>query len=71
MRKHSMKSSVEEWLLTQYEEGDVTKGDLRVALMNRSLARDLWVEFCDSEDFVEDFQSQIRHFLEMIDEVDG
>ncbi len=66
-----MKASVEEWLLAQYEEEEITRGDLRAALLNRAVARDLWVEFCDSEDFVEDFQHHIERFLEMIDEVDA
>jgi len=61
---------MEEYFLSCYEEGSLTKEDLRKALVQKQLARDIWVEFCDSEDFVEDCQDQIERFLEMIDEVE-
>ena len=60
--------SMEEWLLAAYERGDLTKSEVRAASVDRRQARELWVEFCDSEDFVEDCQYQIEEFLKMIDE---
>ncbi len=69
-RKENMILDMEEYFLACYEEGSLTKGDLRAALLKKGLARDIWVEFCDSEDFIEDCQSQIEKFLEIIDEVD-
>jgi len=59
---------MQEWLLAAYENEDLTKSELRTAVMDKRQARELWVEFCDSEDFVEDCQYQIERFLEMIDE---
>lgn len=60
---------MEEWLLAAYENEDITRAELRACLVDKAKARDLWVEFCDSDDFVEDCQYQIEQFLEMIDEV--
>jgi len=61
--------SMEEWLLAAYENEEITRGDLRACTVDKAKARDLWVEFCDSDDFVEDCQYQIERFLEMIDDV--
>jgi len=61
---------MKEWLISGYEEGDLTKSELRAALTDRRKARDLWVEFCDSEDWVEECQFQVERFLEMVDDVE-
>lgn len=62
---------MKEWLLTCYEEGDLTKQDLRAALVNSGLARELWVEFCDNDQFVEECRYQIEDFLKELEEVES
>lgn len=62
--------NMKEWLITAYEIGDLTREDLRGALVDFDLAKELWLRLCYTDDYVEQCQEEIEEFLELMDGAD-
>lgn len=62
---------MQEWLLRNFEDGQFTRSELRAAMTDRRQAREMWVEFCDSDEFVDECQAQVERFLELLDDNDA
>jgi hypothetical protein len=61
---------IQEWLIRSYEEGEISKTELRAALAQRDSFEDFCAKLLESEDFVCQIQDEIEEFLEMMDDIE-